>query len=180
MDKLLQETNLTLESIQAVVISAGPGSFTGLRIGFSLAKGLCHTLRIPIIAIPTLDVLAYQVGETPATILTVIDAHRGEVFWKAFQWHNHRLKAFNEIQLSTVEKMKPFADNDHLICVGPELPKFIPQLQNLFSSHSCLFLQMQPSVLALLQLGFQRYTQREFDSLSEIEPLYVRTFKGIR
>ncbi|MEZ4762059.1 MAG: tRNA (adenosine(37)-N6)-threonylcarbamoyltransferase complex dimerization subunit type 1 TsaB [Calditrichia bacterium] len=70
--------------LAGVVVSAGPGSFTGLRIGYSVAKGVAHALQKPIIEVPTLDVWAYQTGAQSMPVLSVIDAHRGEIFAALF------------------------------------------------------------------------------------------------
>ena len=88
-DQLLKESQLTPRDVSAVALSAGPGSYTGLRIGTSVAKGLCYALDIPMIAIDTLSILAYgltvehRIG-TENVICPVIDARRMEVYSATF------------------------------------------------------------------------------------------------
>ncbi len=90
--QMLDISGLTTPDIAAIVLSAGPGSFTGLRIGYSVAKGLAHALNIPIIEVSTLDVWAYQAGQQSTAMLPVIDAHRGEIFCAAFRWQNNQME----------------------------------------------------------------------------------------
>lgn len=82
IDRILQRTGLMPRDLDAVAVSAGPGSYTGLRVGLSTAKGMCYALRIPLISIPTLEALAAALRqEAPGTWqLAAIDARRQEVY----------------------------------------------------------------------------------------------------
>lgn len=82
VDEIVKMTETDLNTIDAVAVSAGPGSFTGLRIGAATAKGLCLALNKPIIAVPTLDVLIYGVGETEKLVVPIMDARRNQVYTK--------------------------------------------------------------------------------------------------
>lgn len=82
VDEIVRMTETDLSSIDAVAISAGPGSFTGLRIGAATAKGLCLALDKPIIAVPTLDALIYGVGPTEKLVVPIMDARRNQVYTK--------------------------------------------------------------------------------------------------
>ena len=74
IEEILQKNNISKEQLDAIAVSKGPGSYTGLRIGVSAAKGLCFALDIPLISIPTLDALAYQVKEKNGAIVSMLDA----------------------------------------------------------------------------------------------------------
>lgn len=80
LDELKRMTELDLRTLDAVAVSAGPGSFTGLRIGSATAKGLGMALNVPIIAVPTLEALAYQCYGTKALVCPIMDARRGQVY----------------------------------------------------------------------------------------------------
>ena len=82
IDEIVRRSELDLKTIDAVAISAGPGSFTGLRIGAATAKGLCLALDKPIIAVPTLDVLVAGVGDTSKKVYPMMDARRNQVYTK--------------------------------------------------------------------------------------------------
>lgn len=80
LDEIFQTTELDRKSLDAVAVSSGPGSFTGLRIGAASAKGICMALNIPLVPVPTLDALAYNFWGTDALICPVMDARRGQVY----------------------------------------------------------------------------------------------------
>lgn len=82
VDEIVRMTETDLSTIDAVAVSAGPGSFTGLRIGAATAKGLCLALDKPIIAVPTLDALIYGVGPTEKLVVPIMDARRNQVYTK--------------------------------------------------------------------------------------------------
>jgi tRNA threonylcarbamoyladenosine biosynthesis protein TsaB len=82
--ELLKQTGKTLEELTAVAVSLGPGNFTGLRIGIATAKTLAWSLKCPLVAVPTLEILAAQFPFHPHPIGVVMDAKRGEVFWGLF------------------------------------------------------------------------------------------------
>ena len=82
VDEIVRMTETDLSTIDAVAVSAGPGSFTGLRIGAATAKGLCLALDKPLIAVPTLDALIYGVGPTEKLVVPIMDARRNQVYTK--------------------------------------------------------------------------------------------------
>jgi len=84
VDELLEENNLNYKDLNAVAVSQGPGSYTGLRIGVSSAKGFCYALGIPMIAIDTLEVLARKITISEGVIIPMIDARRMEVYSAIF------------------------------------------------------------------------------------------------
>src|SRR5690606_27706945 len=83
--EVLAVEGISLENLNAVAVSKGPGSYTGLRIGVSAAKGLCYALNIPLIAIDTLAVLAEKISVDSGIIVPMIDARRMEVFTQMFR-----------------------------------------------------------------------------------------------
>ena len=82
IDEIVQRTGTDLNTLDAIAISAGPGSFTGLRIGAATAKGLCLALEKPLIAVPTLDSMIYGCGECRRTVIPIMDARRNQVYTK--------------------------------------------------------------------------------------------------
>ena len=84
IEELLSEARISSKDLIAIAVSQGPGSYTGLRIGVSAAKGLCYALEIPLISIDTLLVLANQVKQTDGLIVPMIDARRMEVYSAIF------------------------------------------------------------------------------------------------
>jgi tRNA threonylcarbamoyladenosine biosynthesis protein TsaB len=84
IEEIIQESGITFNDLSAIAVSQGPGSYTGLRIGVSAAKGLCYALNIPLIAIDTLQVLASQARVSEGLIAPMIDARRMEVYSAIF------------------------------------------------------------------------------------------------
>ena len=84
VQEVLQKANLNKSQLNAIAVSKGPGSYTGLRIGVSAAKGLCYALDLPLIALPTLHVLAQQVQQVTDFIIPMLDARRMEVYAAVF------------------------------------------------------------------------------------------------
>ena len=88
IEEILLKNNILKSQIDAIAVSKGPGSYTGLRIGVSAAKGLCFALEKPLISVPTLDSLAHQVKETEGFVVPMIDARRMEVYAAVYQADN--------------------------------------------------------------------------------------------
>ncbi len=85
IDFLCRQARIELREISAVAVDLGPGLFTGLRVGIAAAKAMAHALRVPMIGVPSLDLLAFPVRFTPRLIVTVIDARRGELFYAFYR-----------------------------------------------------------------------------------------------
>ena len=92
LEELLKETDLSFKDINAIAVSQGPGSYTGLRIGVSAAKGLCYALDIPLIAVDTMQILANQVTVEKGIIIPMIDARRMEVFSAIFDKNHLKIR----------------------------------------------------------------------------------------
>lgn len=89
--EMTEALELDIHTLDGIAISAGPGSYTGLRIGSATAKGLAHALEIPIFSVPTLEVLASQLNPQEGYICSMIDARREEVYGAVYQWQNGKL-----------------------------------------------------------------------------------------
>ena len=93
LDEISKMTSLDLATVDAIAVAAGPGSFTGLRIGSATAKGLGFALNKPIIEVPTLDALAFNLYDAPGLICPMMDARRQQVYNAVYRFENHRLTA---------------------------------------------------------------------------------------
>ncbi len=85
IDRLLRETSLTIHQVQGIALGLGPGSFTGLRIAVSTVKGLAYSLRVPVVGVPTLDALAYNLRYASTLVCPVLDARKKEVYAALFR-----------------------------------------------------------------------------------------------
>lgn len=105
LDEIVRMTELDLNTIDAIAIAAGPGSFTGLRIGSATAKGLGLALKKPLIAVPTVEGLAYNLYDTEGLICPIMDARRKQVYTGLYQFENHKLKVTEDQMAIPMEQM---------------------------------------------------------------------------
>jgi tRNA threonylcarbamoyladenosine biosynthesis protein TsaB len=135
-DSLLKEAGFSAGDLEAVACMKGPGSFTGLRIGFSAAKGMALALDIPLIACPTLDCMVYPWSIWPGLVIPVIDAKKGR-FFAALYRTGRRISeemdaeagAIGEILISPPSSSSPLSAGDPIVLTGPEAPLFLSRLE---------------------------------------------------
>jgi tRNA threonylcarbamoyladenosine biosynthesis protein TsaB len=89
IEKAMEMSRLELADVDCIACSAGPGSFTGVRIGAAAAKALAYALNIQVAAVPTLDALAYNIFDAQSVISPIMDARAGEVYFAAYEWRFH-------------------------------------------------------------------------------------------
>jgi len=177
---LVSTLRLTTQDLHGIVLSAGPGSFTGLRIGYSIAKGMAAALQIPIVEVPTLDIWAYQAGEQALPVLPVIDAHRGEIFCAIYRWADGQLRQEGNYQLLQPEMLRKFLRKP-VVLTGGDAPKLFPTLLP-FLPKGSLLLNHPAAYLhpwALLSLGYEKFQRGEFADTAGCEPMYMRAFRGV-
>lgn len=177
---ILENLKITIEDLSGIVISAGPGSFTGLRIGYSLAKGVAHQSNIPIIEVPTLDVWAYQAGKQNLTIMPVIDAYRGEIFYSIYEWEKGQFKRTGDYSISSIINLNRIIKQNTLItgAFSESLKLEIAETLSPFAVFTSE-VNSSPSIRALMDLGHQKFVQKKFSDLNSCEPFYMRKFKGV-
>ncbi|MCI1960286.1 MAG: tRNA (adenosine(37)-N6)-threonylcarbamoyltransferase complex dimerization subunit type 1 TsaB [Clostridia bacterium] len=108
VDELVKRTNFDLKTLDYIAVTSGPGSFTGLRIGAATAKGLAHGLNIKLVAVPTLETLAYNIFETDKYICPIMDARRQQVYNAVYKWENGRLKTILEGGARSIDEVFEF------------------------------------------------------------------------
>ncbi|GHT38854.1 tRNA (adenosine(37)-N6)-threonylcarbamoyltransferase complex dimerization subunit type 1 TsaB [Bacteroidia bacterium] len=162
--------------LDAVAVSAGPGSYTGLRIGVSEAKGLCYGLDIPLIAIPTLKIMASQV-ETPyraSLRCPMIDARRMEVYAAIYDTH------FNEIrpvQADIIDdnSYKEYLEKHTVVFFGNGSDKCRPVIQ---SPNAVFIPDIYPTAQAMIPLAEKAFAQKDFVDTAYFEPFYLKEFQA--
>tara|TARA_B100000900_G_scaffold281886_1_gene241161 strand:+ start:605 stop:1267 length:663 start_codon:yes stop_codon:yes gene_type:complete len=167
----LKEANLLATELDAISVSIGPGSYTGLRIGLSTAKGLCMGLQIPIICIPTLDSLLAQgkLKYPDRVICGMLDARRMEVYTKTCKADGSALR---ELKSLVIEE-GTFIDDEPFIYFGDGAPK----IHELWKNRNAEFDPfVKISAKGQVKLALTRYLNRNFDHLSNCKPLYLKTF----
>ena len=171
IEELLAENQLQFSDLNAIAVSQGPGSYTGLRIGVSSAKGFCYALNIPMIAIDTLQLLAKQIQIEDGIIIPMIDARRMEVF-TAFYDKNHNQIRNTLSEIIDETSYQEITETIHLVGDGTE--KFKNTLiDTKFVFHSDVVF---PSANEMSQLSFDKYQIRDFVDVAYFEPYYLKDF----
>jgi tRNA threonylcarbamoyladenosine biosynthesis protein TsaB len=169
---LLIERDRKLQQLDAIAISAGPGSYTGLRVGMATAKGLCYALNIPLIMINTLQMMAAAAREQPCELLCpMIDARRMEVFTAIF---NHELKEILPTANLVLDghSFKDLADKHSICFFGNGSTKF----QSIIKSPQAVFSDVHATAADMVVLSYQKFKNIAFADLANAEPHYGKDF----
>lgn len=167
---VLKREGITAAQLNAISLSSGPGSYTGLRIGVSVAKGLCYSLKLPLIAIDSLRCL-YELARIKyenQRVIPMIDARRMEVFCAIFE-HNKQLRPITaEILVAdTFRELEPF-----VVC-GDATEK----VSRLWQERKLTFdFEIYSSAAGQVKAAWQKYQNQEFEDLAYFEPFYLKDF----
>ena len=170
---VIKKSNKTIQDIDAVAVSKGPGSYTGLRIGVSAAKGLCFSLDKPLISVSTLESLAHSIQvEKDALIIPMIDARRMEVYSAVF---NHNYRQIREIRAEILnsDSFSTFLGRKNVYFVGDGAEK----CKGLFENEEIEYrADGFPSSREMAKLAYKKYLSKEFEDLAYFEPFYLKDF----
>ncbi|MEM9647330.1 MAG: tRNA (adenosine(37)-N6)-threonylcarbamoyltransferase complex dimerization subunit type 1 TsaB [Bacteroidota bacterium] len=172
IEEALQEASLSFSEIDAIAVSKGPGSYTGLRIGVSAAKGLCFALDIPLISISTLESMANQIEVgSNEVVIPVLDARRMEVYSAVFDDEGNQIRS-TKAEVVDGNSFEEFKVNKvHVVGSGAEKCKDILS-HNHFQFHT----SVMPSANEMAQLAFAKFQKGEFEDVAYFEPYYLKDF----
>tara|TARA_R110002051_G_scaffold159536_2_gene230909 strand:- start:26035 stop:26709 length:675 start_codon:yes stop_codon:yes gene_type:complete len=174
IEDALREANLSLTDIDAIAVSKGPGSYTGLRIGVSTAKGLCYALDIPLIAISTLKSMAYQAkGEPIDFIIPVLDARRMEVYSCVFDTQLNELRP-TKAELIDEHSFEAYSSRGTVLLLGSGAEKCKEPLKT--KPNIKYRTALIPSAKDMLSLSFKKFKENNFENLAYFEPYYLKDF----
>lgn len=191
VEEVVEEAGLKLQDIDAVAVSKGPGSYTGLRISVSAAKGLCYSLDKPLISVGTIESLAHFAAQKLVDSLTpnhhiypMIDARRMEVYTAAF---SNELKQLSEVTPLIFEEdtFSELNSNQKLIFVGDGSTK----AKDFFSNNSQI--EVRDDILCsaegMIKIAEEKFQKEDFEDVAYFEPFYLKEFiagipkvKGLR
>lgn len=172
IDELFTSANILPSSIDAVAVSKGPGSYTGLRIGVSAAKGLCFALDKPLISISTLETLSHQIDCIEGRIVTMLDARRMEVYSAVFDSKHNQIK---EIKAEILDE-NSFSEHlsevkVYFIGTGVEKAKTI------ITHSNAIFIDKKlPSAKYMGKLAYRKFIANHFEDVAYFEPYYLKDF----
>ena len=181
VDELLTENNIDPVQIDAVAVGEGPGSYTGLRIGVSFAKGLCYALSCPLIAVNSMEALAnvaiedYEAGIIDidewhnATLCPMVDARRMEVYAQLF---NTKGESCSEVsaEIITEESFSQVRNQSRLIIFGSGAAKCTEVLSDATA------IEITPSVRGMAKLAQKAFDANDFVDVAYFEPFYLKNF----
>ncbi|MCI8567306.1 MAG: tRNA (adenosine(37)-N6)-threonylcarbamoyltransferase complex dimerization subunit type 1 TsaB [Lachnospiraceae bacterium] len=184
IDEICRMTEQEPKTMDAIAVASGPGSFTGLRIGAATAKGLALALALPVVAVPTLDAMAYQCFDAVSVICPIMDARRGQVYNGLYEWENGRFcikQPSRAIDMAEViEELN--AAGGPVIFLGDGVP--VQEEQIRARLHVPFYLA--PATMnrqragAVASLGAEQYAQGRLLKAEEFAPKYLRPSQAER
>jgi tRNA threonylcarbamoyladenosine biosynthesis protein TsaB len=175
IEELFTQVDYELKDLAAVCVSKGPGSYTGLRIGVSSAKGFCYALDIPLISIDSLSVLAsgylnknFIAANT--ILMPMIDARRMEVYTAAF---NNKAEMLNAISAEVIDA-EFFDGNKEIILIGDGAEKC-----NVVITENVRIENHLSSSIGMIKLSYLKFSQKEFEDVAYFEPFYLKDFIAV-
>jgi tRNA threonylcarbamoyladenosine biosynthesis protein TsaB len=169
--EIIKEAGISISDLNAIAVSQGPGSYTGLRIGVSAAKGLCYSLEIPLIAIETLTSLASQVQQNDGLIIPMIDARRMEVYSAVFNSNKEMIREV-QAEILTEESFANQAKTIYFIGDSNEKAKSVLTKSNFIFLDEIVF----PSAKEMSAISYAKFQNNDFVDVAYFEPYYLKDF----
>lgn len=173
IEAALKQAELSLQDLDAVAVSRGPGSYTALRIGVSTAKGICYALDRPLIAVDTLQALAlatFQTEQKEALYCPMIDARRMEVYCAIFDANNQTIQEAAALKIEEATFDNYFTKGQNIIFSGNGAEK----CKGILTSEFAHFNSIICSAKHLIPLAFQAFQDQQFADLAYFEPFYLK------
>jgi tRNA threonylcarbamoyladenosine biosynthesis protein TsaB len=176
LSDVLKEARLSFEDVDGIVVGKGPGSYTGLRIGVSAAKGLCFALDLPLIALETLSILAQSVRISKGCIVPMLDARRWEVYCAVFD-PAHTQISDTEALVLDANSFADLLEKGPVYFVGDGAQK----CGEIIRHPNAFFLDdVYPSAREMAVLSYEKFQNKEFEDVAYFEPFYLKDFVGTK
>jgi len=172
----LQKASLSFSGLDAIAVSKGPGSYTGLRIGVAAAKGLCFALDLPLIAVPTLKSMAQQHSLNKNDVaIAVLDARRMEVYSCVFDHLGREIRE-TKAEIIDNESFKAYTTYDQVVVLGNGAEK----CEGVLTHPNFTFEKgIVPSAREMASLSYQSFAKGNFEDVAYFEPYYLKDFMPI-
>ncbi|TGV00884.1 tRNA (adenosine(37)-N6)-threonylcarbamoyltransferase complex dimerization subunit type 1 TsaB [Flavivirga rizhaonensis] len=176
IDEVLKEAKVPSEDVEAIAVSKGPGSYTGLRIGVSAAKGLCFALDKPLISVSTLEALAHQVKCDDGVIVAMLDARRMEVYSAVFDADYNQIRE-TEAQILDESSFEDYLDKGNVSFIGNGVEK----AKTLIKHPNAVFIDGKlPSANEMSHLAYNKYKISDIEDVAYFEPYYLKDFVALK
>lgn len=168
----LLESKLTIKEIEAIAVGKGPGSYTGLRIGISAAKGLCFANDIPLISINSLEILAHSTTIDKGYIIPMIDARRMEVY-SAIYDESYTLIRETKADIIDEHSFCDKLQNHTVYFLGDGAEKC---KETIVHKNAVFIKNVFPSAKEMTQLSYDKYKENKTEDIAYFEPFYLKNF----
>ncbi len=176
IDDVLKQAKISLTNLDAIAVSKGPGSYTGLRIGVSAAKGLCYALNKPLISISTLEALVHQINVEDGVIVPMLDARRMEVYSAVFNSEHKQIRD-TEAQILDENSFTKYLENGKVYFIGNGVEK----TKTLINHSNAVFVENKlPSAKEMSLLAFTKYKKNDTEDVAYFEPYYLKDFIALK
>ena len=173
---LLEQLDLSLDQLSGIGVGIGPGLFTGLRVGVTTAKVMAQALRIPLIAVPSLDLLAFEVRYTDRLVVPALDAKRGEVFYATYRQVPGGVQRLSDYEVGAPADVcgDLMARGEEVLLLGDGALRYRDDFLELERAEFGPPSLSYPSVSALVELTRARFQREDFSQPRDVHPLYLR------
>ncbi len=176
IDMVLHDAHKSYKDLSAIAVSKGPGSYTGLRIGVSAAKGLSFALDIPLISVDTLKALAQKVIKEEGVIIPILDARRMEVYQAVYSV-DYELFEVTKAAIVESNSYENYLANSKVYFIGDAVEK----VQAIITHPNAVFLENEfPSAKELAPLSFEKFQLQDFEDVAYFEPYYLKDFIAVK
>lgn len=176
IDEVLKEAGISSSDLSAIAVSKGPGSYTGLRIGVSAAKGLCFALDKSLISISTLEALAHQVTCQEGVIVAMLDARRMEVYSAVFDSNHNQIRE-TEAQIIDEQSFNRYLEKGKVYFIGNGVEK----TKTTINHANAVFIDGKlPSAKEMGLLAYKKFKISAFEDVAYFEPYYLKDFVALK
>ncbi|GAA4960053.1 tRNA (adenosine(37)-N6)-threonylcarbamoyltransferase complex dimerization subunit type 1 TsaB [Algibacter aquimarinus] len=176
IDAVLNEASISKNDINAIAVSKGPGSYTGLRIGVSAAKGLCFALSKPLISVPTLEALAHQAICDDGTIIPMLDARRMEVYSAVYDSNYNQIRE-TQAQILDKNAFSDYLKQGTVYFIGNGVEK----TKTIINHPNAIFIDDKlPSANEMSKLSYEKYNMGDIEDVAYFEPYYLKDFVALK
>lgn len=175
IEEILQENELSIQDVSAIAVSKGPGSYTGLRIGVSAAKGLCFSLDVPLISIPTLDSLSRQVDRQAGEyIVPLLDARRMEVYTAVYD-EKYQVLSNTSAKILDENSFSEYLERGKVTFIGNGVEKFKKVCDH---ENAQFIIGKLPSAAEMVEIATEKFKNNSFEDVAYFEPYYLKDFQA--
>ena len=172
IEEVISSAKIKPSQIDAIAVSMGPGSYTGLRIGVSSAKGLCFSLDKPLISVSTLESLSLQVNIEKGYIVPMLDARRLEIYSAIFDANHLQIRDI-QAQILDESSFLDYLEKDKVYFIGTGVEK----TKSIIKHENAVFIENKlPSANEMGLISFNKFSKNDFENVAYFEPFYLKDF----